>query len=98
MEAEIEEEEYDEKYGRGGDSTYDNDDEDEEEEEFVLCFGKDPCTVCPKCERELGHRGLTINIRTGVMTVYCDNDHCKSRIVVRNLPQDRKKYIVPCGL
>ena len=97
MEAEIEEEEYD-KYGRGGDSTDDNDDEDEEEEEFVLCFGKDPCTVCPKCERELGHRGLTINIRTGVMTVYCDNDHCKSRIVVRNLPQDRKKYIVPCGL
>ena len=87
----------DEENGGGGDSS-DDDKEEEEEEEFVLFYGKDPCTDCPKCSTELGHRDLTINIRTGVTTVHCDNNQCHARIVVMNLLLDRKKTNVPCGL
>ena len=72
--------------------------DEEEEEEFVLIYGEDPCSLCPRCSTELGSRDLSINLRTGDMTVYCDNILCPARIVVRNLGLDRKINNVSRGL
>ena len=69
----------------------------DDEEEFVLFYGKDPCTNCPRCSKELG-LDFSINLTTGVTTVFCDNNHCQAKIVVRNLFLDRQKTNVTYGL
>ena len=81
-----------------GDSSDEEEEAEEEEEEFVLIYGEDPCSLCPRCSTELGSRDLSINLRTGDMTVYCDNILCPARIVVRNLGLDRKINNVSRGL
>ena len=62
---------------------------EEEEEEIILYFESDNCDSCPVCGQILDVRAsastISINVRSGAITVYCKNPTCSVKIQIRNL-------------